>query len=206
MASGLTFFSTEEPRRSRRDNKGVNIKNAEDSLAPPKPKSNKSKPTRQSVKQEDEDTSADIVRCVCGSADDDGRMFIQCDNCLAWQHNDCIGVTMVQDEVPEHYRCEKCDPAGHKALLVTLQRGEKPWEERAKHGEKRGQKKVRRAKSARQSAAEEPNSLDAEQAPIAKETAASSLREGNKRKFSAAEGGVDQQVCTTPSSWSKFHG
>ena len=33
-------------------------------------------------------------------------MMIQCEQCLVWQHCDCMGVS----ESPEHYLCEECSP------------------------------------------------------------------------------------------------
>ncbi|KAI0233730.1 SET domain-containing protein 3, partial [Massospora cicadina] len=38
---------------------------------------------------------------------DDG-FTIQCDSCFVWQHAECVGIE--EDQVPELYRCELCDP------------------------------------------------------------------------------------------------
>ena len=51
-----------------------------------------------------------------------------------------------EDELPEKYLCEVCDPASHKELLDKVARGERPWEERAKERERQEQEKKDRKK------------------------------------------------------------
>ncbi|KAI8320939.1 hypothetical protein GQ54DRAFT_305160 [Martensiomyces pterosporus] len=53
------------------------------------------------------DEDQGVIRCICGIDDDDG-FTIQCENCLVWQHAVCVGVE--QDNVPDEYLCEKCNP------------------------------------------------------------------------------------------------
>ncbi|KAJ1948263.1 SET domain-containing protein 3, partial [Linderina pennispora] len=53
------------------------------------------------------DEDQGVIRCICGINDDDG-FTIQCENCLVWQHAVCVGVE--QDNVPDEYLCEKCNP------------------------------------------------------------------------------------------------
>ena len=57
--------------------------------------------------------------------------MICCDNCAAWQHNECMEIP---DKLPEgeQYFCEQCRPDLHKELLAKVERGEKPWEERTR--------------------------------------------------------------------------
>ncbi|GAA5998701.1 uncharacterized protein JCM10292_007171 [Rhodotorula paludigena] len=50
-----------------------------------------------------------LIRCVCPYTLDDG-FTIQCDLCNVWQHAACVGIPS-PEEVPDEYRCEKCDPA-----------------------------------------------------------------------------------------------
>lgn len=56
--------------------------------------------------------------------------MICCDNCTAWQHNECMEVSLDDDELPEQYFCEQCRPDLHQPLLEKVERGERPWEER----------------------------------------------------------------------------
>ncbi|KAJ1964407.1 SET domain-containing protein 3 [Dipsacomyces acuminosporus] len=53
------------------------------------------------------DEDQGVIRCICSVDDDDG-FTIQCENCLVWQHAVCVGVE--QDNVPDEYLCEKCNP------------------------------------------------------------------------------------------------
>ncbi|KAJ2799015.1 SET domain-containing protein 3 [Coemansia guatemalensis] len=53
------------------------------------------------------DEDQGVIRCICDIDDDDG-FTIQCENCLVWQHAVCVGVE--QDNVPDEYLCEKCNP------------------------------------------------------------------------------------------------
>ena len=108
------------------------------------------------------------MRCVCGLEDDDdgGRMMICCDNCSAWQHNDCMGVTEDENQLPDSYLCEICKPEDHKDLLDAIERGEKPWESiakrRAEEKKTRRRKGGRRGRNSRQQQAEEPLNVSRE--------------------------------------------
>ncbi|GIY30119.1 hypothetical protein CDAR_486611 [Caerostris darwini] len=48
-----------------------------------------------------------VTRCICGFEHDDEYM-ICCDQCLVWQHVDCMGLD--RNNIPETYLCEKCEP------------------------------------------------------------------------------------------------
>lgn len=72
--------------------------------------------------------------------------MICCEQCEAWQHNECMEVSENDDELPDKYYCEQCRPKDHKDLLAKVAQGQKPWEERARQREleeqeKRGRKK-----------------------------------------------------------------
>ena len=73
--------------------------------------------------------------------------MIVCDNCEAWQHNECMEISENPDDLPDQYFCEQCKPEDHKELLAKVARGEKPWEERAKQREREEEeRKARRRK------------------------------------------------------------
>ncbi|PVU93109.1 hypothetical protein BB561_003453 [Smittium simulii] len=55
----------------------------------------------------DNDEDQGIIRCICGFTEDDG-FTIQCENCLVWQHAICVNIS--QDNVPDEYLCEQCNP------------------------------------------------------------------------------------------------
>ncbi|KAI9735122.1 MAG: hypothetical protein M1834_001710 [Cirrosporium novae-zelandiae] len=154
---------TEEPRRSGRATKGQHTKNFDIDEIPTRKTASKSKARKQAHKEqtpeEEEEGAGEEIRCVCGineeDEDDEGRKFICCEECGAWQHNDCMEITEDEDNLPEKYYCEQCHPQDHQDLLDKIKRGEKPWEETARlRKEKRKthrKKGGRRSKKARQS-------------------------------------------------------
>jgi len=183
---------TEATRRSGRATKGVTTKNQEAEAAEQKPKKGKAKPVKkgsQQAEQEEDDDEEEnaIIRCICGQyeEDDEPRTMVCCDKCSAWQHNDCMGITEDEDELPEHYFCEQCKPQDHKPLLAAMARGERPWEAAQQRREEierqRKQKKGKKGKGGRQSKAQELSRepVDGE----ASEVASPTMSEGNKRKL-----------------------
>ena len=126
----------DEPRRSGRATKGQHTKDQE---APEevntKPKGRKGKKGKKAAEEEDEGEEDAYIRCLCGSYEEEEeteRSMICCDNCSAWQHNDCMGLPDDPSYQPEVYYCEQCRPDDHKELLAAIARGEKPWEEAAR--------------------------------------------------------------------------
>lgn len=146
----------DEPRRSGRATKGQH-KNLELPDAPSKKGKGKSKsdksskasaePTPGPSEGEEEE---EIIRCICGEYEEEEdveRDMICCDNCLAWQHNDCMGLTFAKGSEPDQYYCEQCRPQNHKSLLDKIAKGEKPWEELAdQRRQKAEDKKPKRKK------------------------------------------------------------
>ncbi|KAL2870335.1 putative PHD finger domain protein [Aspergillus lucknowensis] len=145
-----------EPRRSGRSTKGQH-KNL-DMIADTPAKKSKAKAhsKEKNPKPSAEPTPApseeeEIIRCICGEYEEEEdieRDMICCDNCSAWQHNDCMGLTFAKGEEPDQYFCEQCKPENHKVLLEKIGRGEKPWEEAAEKRRKEAEelKQSRRKK------------------------------------------------------------
>ncbi|TKA41678.1 hypothetical protein B0A55_13697, partial [Friedmanniomyces simplex] len=94
-------------------------------------KANKSKSKKSQEGDADEDDG--YVRCICGDGNDprDKRPFIGCEACLAWQHNICMGMPVDEEDIPDHYLCEECEPKEHSETLAALAKGEAIWEVRA---------------------------------------------------------------------------
>ncbi|KAJ3226651.1 hypothetical protein HDU81_007208 [Chytriomyces hyalinus] len=59
--------------------------------------------------QGDDEDDEDVTRCVCDQSDENFGDMIQCDQCLVWQHNGCVGIR----KIPKNYYCEQCKPTNH---------------------------------------------------------------------------------------------
>ena len=150
-------LAADEPRRSGRATKGQH-KNLELPDTPAKKGKGNSQKGKSSNKPSAEptpgpsegDEEEEIIRCICGEYEEEEdveRDMICCDQCSAWQHNDCMGLTFAKGEEPDQYYCEQCRPENHKVLLDKIARGEKPWEEAAeKRRQEAEEKKSRRKK------------------------------------------------------------
>ncbi len=101
--------------------------------------------------------------------EDDDRVMIVCDNCEAWQHNECMEISENPDDLPDQYFCEQCRPEDHKDLLAKVARGEKPWEERAKQREREEEeRKARRRKGGKKGKKGRASEVKTEVKPEAK--------------------------------------
>lgn len=79
----------------------------------------------------EEKDETNVCRCICGDNDPTAnRPWIRCNGCRVWQHNDCMNVSYLDDELGDYYQCEECGPGLHKELLAAGERGETPWEVR----------------------------------------------------------------------------
>lgn len=154
-------MADEPARRSGRATKGQYTKDrdiSEDLPATKKKEKGKGKATKAKATEqepEEEEEEDENIRCVCGEYDPDeeGRAMICCDECEAWQHNDCMG--LADDYAPDKYFCELHGPDDHKDLLAAMKRGEKPWEEnrRRMEAEKLAASKKKGGKKGRKSGA-----------------------------------------------------
>ncbi|OQE08127.1 hypothetical protein PENVUL_c011G04045 [Penicillium vulpinum] len=147
----------DEPRRSGRATKGQhkNLELPDDPAKKGKSKSPKEKSAKLSVEptpgpSEGEADEEEIIRCICGEYEEEEdveRDMICCDQCSAWQHNDCMGLTFQKGQEPDQYFCERCRPENHTNLLAKINAGEKPWEELAeKRRQEAEEKKSKRKK------------------------------------------------------------
>ncbi|KAL8666899.1 MAG: hypothetical protein Q9202_001139 [Teloschistes flavicans] len=127
-------------RKSNRATKGQHTKNFELADTPTTKRGRKgkgSKATKQ-VGAGATQPEEDIIRCICGYVEEDindERKMIICDRCGAWQHNECMEMSLIDKELPEQYFCEQCRPDLHQNLLEQVARGLRPWEERARQQE-----------------------------------------------------------------------
>lgn len=162
----LTRFS-DEPRRSGRSTKGQH-KNLEMPNAPAKKgKGKKGKAVKASAEEPtpDAEDQEETIRCICGEYEEEEdveRDMICCDQCLAWQHNDCMGLSFPKGQEPDEYFCEQCKPENHKVLLQAIARGEKPWEQvaeqRRREFEEQKASRGKKGKKGRKGRASEPRS------------------------------------------------
>ncbi|KAK4228667.1 SPOC domain-containing protein [Podospora fimiseda] len=144
-----------EPRRSVRATKGQHkaLEQLDQPIEVPKKRSGGSKKGKKAA-AEREEPEEEIIRCACGAAEQDedaNEPWIACDECGAWQHNICMGLSEYDEDLPKLYYCELCKPENHKELLAGIAKGEKPWETRRrahedqkneeKNQKKRGNKK-----------------------------------------------------------------
>lgn len=147
----------DEPRRSGRATKGQhkNLELPDDAAKKGKSKSPKEKSAKLSAEptpgpSEAEGDEEEIIRCICGEYEEEEdveRDMICCDQCSAWQHNDCMGLTFAKGQEPDQYYCEQCRPENHTTLLAKINAGEKPWEELAeKRRQEAEEKKSKRKK------------------------------------------------------------
>ncbi|KAJ3010933.1 hypothetical protein HKX48_007130 [Thoreauomyces humboldtii] len=60
----------------------------------------------------------EITRCVCDLGDSFGIM-VQCEQCMAWQHCECMNVN--PKRLPKHYFCEQCKPVKHPYFTLNAQ-------------------------------------------------------------------------------------
>lgn len=168
---------SDEPRRSGRATKGQH-KNLELPDAPSKKGKGKGQKEKSGSKASAEPTPGpseeggeeeeEIIRCICGEYEEEEdveRDMICCDQCLAWQHNDCMGLTFAKGEEPDQYYCEQCRPENHKSLLDKIAKGEKPWEEvaerRRREAEEKKSKRKKGKKGGRKNRPSEGGKLEA---------------------------------------------
>ncbi|KAI1102068.1 hypothetical protein F4804DRAFT_279478 [Jackrogersella minutella] len=126
-------MSEHEPRRSVRATKGQHTKAFDQLENGPEPKRRQTKKGGKKVEKDEKQDEEEVIRCICGATtqdDDANEAWIACDQCGAWQHNVCMGLSIFTEDLPKEYFCEECRPADHKATLDAIKKGEKPWEDR----------------------------------------------------------------------------
>ncbi|KAH6640265.1 SPOC domain-containing protein [Chaetomium tenue] len=128
-------MSEPEPRRSVRATKGQHkaLEQLDQPIEAPKRRGGNKKGKKAAP--EPEEPEEEVIRCVCGATEQDedsGEPWIACDQCGAWQHNICMGMSQYTEDLPKEYYCELCRPDNHKELLSGMAKGERPWEARRK--------------------------------------------------------------------------
>ncbi|SNX81719.1 uncharacterized protein MEPE_00424 [Melanopsichium pennsylvanicum] len=88
-----------------------------------------------------------VTRCVCGSADENVGLMIQCETCKCWQHCVCMGM-QVEEDCPDVYFCEQCRPELHIPLLRSLGLLPKSSKKGAGKGAKYSARELKEAKDA----------------------------------------------------------
>lgn len=140
----MSSHLADNTRRSGRATKGQHRGLEETEAAEPSKKTGRGRKKNAPTPEKTEQGSEEKVRCVCGCAPEDaedGRNMISCERCQVWQHFECMDVP--EDPVPASYLCEQCQPADHQKLLGEIQRGEKPWEDRARERERAEEERER---------------------------------------------------------------
>ncbi|KAK6193114.1 hypothetical protein LQW54_012793 [Pestalotiopsis sp. IQ-011] len=139
----------QEARRSSRATKGQHTKAFDQLENPqaPKKKSAAAKKSKKAEKEEKEEEAEDeeVIRCACGATtqedDDPNEPWIACEQCGAWQHNVCMGMSVFDEDLPKEYFCEQCRPEDHKELLAAIAKGEQLWITRRTRHEEESKKK-----------------------------------------------------------------
>ena len=155
-------------RRSGRATKGQHTKNLEETgtiTAKRNTKGKRGKAVKEAEATPPPEEEA-IIRCICGYVEEDendDRVMVICDQCEAWQHNECMEISENSEELPDQYYCEQCRPEHHKELLAKVNRGEKPWEERARQREREEEeRKQRRRKGGKKGKKARPSNIQPE--------------------------------------------
>lgn len=119
--------------------------------------------SKENSPSQDKNSDGDVIRCICGATsqdgDEPGEEWICCEDCMAWQHNVCMGVSTENvDDLPDYY-CELCRPKNHEELLQSIKRGEKLWETRREEYEADKGKNRRKSKGKGGSAKKKKNQV-----------------------------------------------
>ncbi|KAJ3062895.1 hypothetical protein HDU98_001271 [Podochytrium sp. JEL0797] len=77
--------------------------------------------TGQTASDSDNEEDEEI-RCVCGSKDETGSNWVQCDQCKAWQHQNCVGLEGKKLPKSKNYYCEVCSPDNHPYFQLIAKR------------------------------------------------------------------------------------
>ena len=99
-----------------------------------------------------------------------------------------MGIPTEEEDVPEHYFCERCQPEDHKELLEGIKRGEKPWLDREKAAKNARRKSGKKGKKGGRQSRVSNVKIDAPEEAVSESPApapepAPSSETGTKRKF-----------------------
>ena len=60
-----------------------------------------------------------VVRCVCGTCDDDGERMIACDACEVWMHTRCVGISDTMG-TPRRWTCVECQAEAEEEAAAAV--------------------------------------------------------------------------------------
>ncbi|KAK3303676.1 transcription factor S-II, central domain-containing protein [Chaetomium strumarium] len=193
-------MSEPEPRRSVRATKGQHkaLEQLDQAIETPKKRGGTKKSKKAAP--EPEEPEEEIIRCVCGATEQDedsGEPWIACDQCGAWQHNICMGMSQYTEDLPKEYFCELCRPENHRELLAGIAKGEKPWEARRKaYEEEKAEKKKKGPKKGKKRASDlkDEASQKSKQSPPPPPSEPKKDVKGAGAKRKNADGGQDKET------------
>lgn len=194
-----------EPRRSVRATKGQHkaLEQLDQPIEAPKRRGGGKKSKKAAP--EPEEPEDEVIRCVCGATEQDedsGEPWIACDQCGAWQHNICMGMSQYTEDLPNQYFCEICRPENHKELLAGIARGERPWEARRRaYEEEKAEKKKRGPKKGKKRTSdlkEDASQKSKQSPPPAPELKREQKGAGQKRKNVDGPQEKEAKVSTNP--------
>lgn len=197
-----------EPRRSVRATKGQHkaLDQLDQPIEVPKRRGGNNNKKNKKSAPEPEEPEEEIIRCVCGATEQDedsGEPWIACDQCGAWQHNICMGMSQYSEDLPKEYFCEVCRPENHKELLAGIAKGERPWEaRRSAYEEEKAEKKKRGPKKGKKRTSdlkEDASQKSKHSPPPAPESKKDAKGAGVKHKNADAAQEKDGKVRSFPS-------
>lgn len=181
-----------EPRRSVRSTKGQHkALEALDQPIEPKRRGSKKSTKKQAESEHEEE---EFIRCVCGATSQEGyaedEPWIGCENCGAWQHNVCVGMSIFGEDLEDvTYYCEQCKPEEHKKLVAEMDRGERPWEERRrKYEEDKAEEDEKKKKKGAKKGKKRLSEIPQDEPRSSQKSAMSSASPAPERKTPGAKG------------------
>ncbi|RDW27655.1 transcription factor BYE1 [Yarrowia lipolytica] len=103
--------AVEEPGKVKSDKKDPKTSDKNPKTTKLKTPTKAKTTTRSKARKKSKNDEEGVVRCPCGATEDDpsdGKIMIECEDCLEWQHSQCVLQTNDLEQVPDHYVCNEC--------------------------------------------------------------------------------------------------